>query len=147
VSTGFLDREDLPGTSLLWPPLCSTVTSSSFTPPRCTSTSLPTPAPTTSSAPHRRETLPKKHHCEQLTRVSPLLSVTPKSERRLTDVLLGLPHTPSRLWSLDWPATAAPHRGALCSPILRMVSIIGDRARQLGENGEYWMGRRMSSLI
>ena len=29
----------------------------------------------------------------------------------------------------------------------RMVDIIGDRAGQLGENGEYWMGRRMSDLI
>jgi hypothetical protein len=29
----------------------------------------------------------------------------------------------------------------------RMVDIIGDRAGQLGENGEYWMGRRMSGLI
>jgi hypothetical protein len=29
----------------------------------------------------------------------------------------------------------------------RMVDIIGDRVGQLGENGEYWMGRRMSGLI
>jgi hypothetical protein len=28
-----------------------------------------------------------------------------------------------------------------------MVGIIGDRARQLGENGEYWMGRKGSGLI
>jgi hypothetical protein len=28
-----------------------------------------------------------------------------------------------------------------------MVGIIGDRVGQLGENGEYWMGRRMSGLI
>jgi hypothetical protein len=27
------------------------------------------------------------------------------------------------------------------------VGIIGDRAGQLGKNGEYWMGRRMSGLI
>jgi hypothetical protein len=26
-------------------------------------------------------------------------------------------------------------------------SKIGDRVGQLGENGEYWMGRRMSGLI
>jgi hypothetical protein len=29
----------------------------------------------------------------------------------------------------------------------RMVDIIGDWAGQLGENGEYWMGRRMSGMI
>jgi hypothetical protein len=29
----------------------------------------------------------------------------------------------------------------------RMVGIIGDRVGQLGENGEYWMRRRMSGLI
>jgi hypothetical protein len=29
----------------------------------------------------------------------------------------------------------------------RMVGIIGDRAGQLEENGEYWMRRRMSGLI
>jgi hypothetical protein len=28
-----------------------------------------------------------------------------------------------------------------------MVDIIGDRAGQLGENGEYWMGRKESGLI
>jgi hypothetical protein len=28
-----------------------------------------------------------------------------------------------------------------------MVGIIGDRAGQLGENGEYWMGRKESGLI
>jgi hypothetical protein len=27
------------------------------------------------------------------------------------------------------------------------VGIIGDRAGQLGKSGEYWMGRRVSSLI
>jgi hypothetical protein len=27
------------------------------------------------------------------------------------------------------------------------VAIIGDQAGQLWENGEYWMGRRMSGLI
>jgi hypothetical protein len=27
------------------------------------------------------------------------------------------------------------------------IGIIGDRAGQLGERGEYWMGRRMSGLI
>jgi hypothetical protein len=29
----------------------------------------------------------------------------------------------------------------------QMVDIIVDQAGQLGENGEYWMGRRMSGLI
>jgi hypothetical protein len=29
----------------------------------------------------------------------------------------------------------------------RMIGIIGDRAGQLGENGEYWMGRKESGLI
>jgi hypothetical protein len=29
----------------------------------------------------------------------------------------------------------------------QMVGIIGDRAEQLGKNGKYWMGRRMSGLI
>jgi hypothetical protein len=29
----------------------------------------------------------------------------------------------------------------------QMGGIIGGRAGQLGENGEYWMGRRMSGLI
>jgi hypothetical protein len=29
----------------------------------------------------------------------------------------------------------------------RMVGIIEDRVEQLGENGEYWMRRRMSGLI
>jgi hypothetical protein len=29
----------------------------------------------------------------------------------------------------------------------RMVSIIGGQAGQLGEEEEYWMGRRMSGLI
>jgi hypothetical protein len=29
----------------------------------------------------------------------------------------------------------------------RMVGIIGDRAGQLGKNGEYWMGRKGSGLI
>jgi hypothetical protein len=29
----------------------------------------------------------------------------------------------------------------------QMVDIIGVRTEQLGENGEYWMGRRMSGLI
>jgi hypothetical protein len=29
----------------------------------------------------------------------------------------------------------------------RMVGIIRDRVGQLGERGEYWMGRRMSGLI
>jgi hypothetical protein len=33
------------------------------------------------------------------------------------------------------------------SKMLENVGIIGDRAEQLGESGEYWMGRRMSSLI
>jgi hypothetical protein len=28
-----------------------------------------------------------------------------------------------------------------------MVGIIGHRARQLGENGEYWMGRKGSGPI
>jgi hypothetical protein len=30
---------------------------------------------------------------------------------------------------------------------IRMVGIIGDRAEQLGERGEYWMGRNGSGLI
>jgi hypothetical protein len=29
----------------------------------------------------------------------------------------------------------------------RMIGIIGDQTGQLGENREYWMGRRMSGLI
>jgi hypothetical protein len=29
----------------------------------------------------------------------------------------------------------------------QMAGIIGDRARQLGESGEYWMGRKGSGLI
>jgi hypothetical protein len=29
----------------------------------------------------------------------------------------------------------------------QMVGIIEDRVGQLGENGEYWMGRRISGLI
>jgi hypothetical protein len=29
----------------------------------------------------------------------------------------------------------------------RIVGIIGDRVGQLGENGEYWMGRKGSGLI
>jgi hypothetical protein len=29
----------------------------------------------------------------------------------------------------------------------RMVGIIRHRVRQLGENGEYWMGRKGSGLI
>jgi hypothetical protein len=29
----------------------------------------------------------------------------------------------------------------------RMVGIIGDQGGQLGENGEYWMGRKGSGLI
>jgi hypothetical protein len=33
------------------------------------------------------------------------------------------------------------------SEIIIIVGIIGDRAGQLGESGEYWMGRRVSGLI
>jgi hypothetical protein len=29
----------------------------------------------------------------------------------------------------------------------RMIGIIGDQVGQLGENGEYWMGRMESGLI
>jgi hypothetical protein len=29
----------------------------------------------------------------------------------------------------------------------QMIGIIGDRTGQLGENGEYWMGRKGSGLI
>jgi hypothetical protein len=33
------------------------------------------------------------------------------------------------------------------SKMIENDGIIGDRAGQLGENEEYWMGRRMSGLI
>jgi hypothetical protein len=33
------------------------------------------------------------------------------------------------------------------SKIIENVDIIRDRVGQLGESGEYWMGRRMSGLI
>jgi hypothetical protein len=31
--------------------------------------------------------------------------------------------------------------------MLYYVGIIGDQAGQLGESGEYWMGRRVSGMI
>jgi hypothetical protein len=31
--------------------------------------------------------------------------------------------------------------------MITVVGIIGDRAGQLGESAEYWMGRRVSGLI
>jgi hypothetical protein len=33
------------------------------------------------------------------------------------------------------------------SKMIENGGIIGDRVGQLGESGEYWMGRRMSGLI
>jgi hypothetical protein len=33
------------------------------------------------------------------------------------------------------------------SEMIIIVGIIEDRAGQLGESGEYWMGRRVSGLI
>jgi hypothetical protein len=47
----------------LRPPHCLTVASSSSTPHRCTSATLPTPAPTTPSAPHRCSSPLDVHHC------------------------------------------------------------------------------------
>jgi hypothetical protein len=33
------------------------------------------------------------------------------------------------------------------SKMIKNVGIIRDRAGQLGKSGEYWMGRRMSTLL
>jgi hypothetical protein len=106
------------GVGLLRSPFGQGATSSSSTLPRRTFCALPAPAPTTPSAPYRRATPPKKRHRRLRTRVSPLLSATPKSVHRLTGVRLGLlPHLLALpVPRIDGSAAIEPPWVKLCSP-------------------------------
>jgi hypothetical protein len=78
-------------------PLCPTITSSNSTPRRCTSTTLPTPAPMTPSAPHCRSY--PLDACHNGAPPPPLVRFpslrTPNQTPREPGIVLGyIPHLP-----------------------------------------------------